>query len=224
MSDIKNKNNTIKKVINYFLNFKKKEKDKIVINENNDVIVYKNGLIHNENGPAIKYKDGSMGWYIKGKKHREDGPAMEYPDGYREWYINGIKITESEFNVWKTTTEGNGLFINDKGDKFWYKNDKLHREDGPAVESSESKQWWINGRLHRVNAPALEYSNFDKFWYFNGELHREDGPAMEYANGNQDWYQSGEKMAKEKIDAIKLYKNLKYDLPIKKQKSKNFKI
>ena len=43
----------------------------------------------------------------------------------------------------------------------WYKEDLLHREDGPAIEC-------VNG---------------DKFWYKEGELDRIDGPAIEYANG-----------------------------------------
>ena len=49
----------------------------------------------------------------------------------------------------------------DNGDKFWYLNGKLHREDGPAVECA----------------------NGDKSWFLNGKLHREDGPAIERANG-----------------------------------------
>jgi hypothetical protein len=54
----------------------------------------------------------------------------------------------------------------DDGSKYWYQNDKLHREDGPAVE-------WADG---------------SKYWYLNGERHREDGPAMEWANGIKQWY------------------------------------
>ena len=59
----------------------------------------------------------------------------------------------------------NGLFIDKYGDKYWYKDDRLHREDGPAVE-------WTNGT---------------KFWYFNGKHHREDGPAVEGAEGYKAW-------------------------------------
>jgi len=51
-----------------------------------------------------------------------------------------------------------------KGNKFWYKRGKLHREDGPAIE----------------------FANGHKAWYRNGTL-REDGPAREYANGNKCW-------------------------------------
>ena len=32
------------------------------------------------------------------------------------------------------------------GIKEWYLNDKLHREDGPAIEFSNGyKSWWLNG-------------------------------------------------------------------------------
>ena len=31
------------------------------------------------------------------------------------------------------------------GDKYWYLNDKLHREDGPAMEwANGSKSWFLN--------------------------------------------------------------------------------
>ena len=34
------------------------------------------------------------------------------------------------------------------GDKYWYRNDQLHREDGPAVERADGdKEWWLNGQL-----------------------------------------------------------------------------
>ena len=33
------------------------------------------------------------------------------------------------------------------GDKFWYLNDELHREDGPAIEWADgSKSWYLNGK------------------------------------------------------------------------------
>ena len=31
--------------------------------------------------------------------------------------------------------------------KHWYKNDKRHREDGPAIEDADgSKEWYKNGK------------------------------------------------------------------------------
>ena len=62
----------------------------------------------------------------------------------------------------------NGLYIDSYGDKRWYKEDKLHREDGPAVEGSNgSRSWYKNGNLHREDGPAVDYSNGYKAWYLN---------------------------------------------------------
>lgn len=37
------------------------------------------------------------------------------------------------------------------GNKTWFKNGKLHREDGPAIETSDgSKYWYFKGKLHFV--------------------------------------------------------------------------
>ena len=49
-------------------------------------------------------------------------------------------ITCIEDNVgWSTPIElANG--------KFWFLNNKLHREDGPAIEYvNGNKEWWLNG-------------------------------------------------------------------------------
>ena len=79
--------------------------------------------------------------------------------------------------------------INSNGDKHWYLNDELHREDGPAVEDVDGyKAWLLNGKLHREDGPAREWANGTKEWYLNGKIHREDGPAIEYANGDKFWY------------------------------------
>ena len=61
------------------------------------------------------------------------------------------------------------------GSKFWYLNDKYHREDGPAIE----------------------FANGDKSWYLNGKLHREDGPAIECVNGSKYWWLNDEKVTEE---------------------------
>lgn len=83
----------------------------------------------------------------------------------------------------------NGLYITKIRTKLYYLNDKLHREDGPAVEYIDGcKQWYINDKLHREDGPAVEYANGNKSWYLNGNLHREDGPAIEYINGNKSYY------------------------------------
>jgi len=64
----------------------------------------------------------------------------------------------------------NGIVVNPFGTKYWYKDDKRHREDGPAIE-------WADGEKH---------------WFKDGTLHREDGPAVEEADGDIGWYFQGE--------------------------------
>ncbi len=64
----------------------------------------------------------------------------------------------------------NGLHTGSDGTQYWYKEWKLHREDGPAII----------------------YTNGNQRWYKDGKLHREDGPAVIYPNGEQYWYKDGE--------------------------------
>jgi len=86
----------------------------------------------------------------------------------------------------------------DNGNKFWYLNDKLHREDGPAMEFADGyKAWFLNDNLHREDGPAIEYANGTKYWHLNGKCHREDGPAIEYANGDKYWYLNDKEVTEE---------------------------
>jgi len=86
------------------------------------------------------------------------------------------------------------------GNKEWWQNDILHRDDGPAVEYADGFKWWyLNGKLHRedinpetgLTMPAVEYTNGTKEWYLNGNLHRKDGPAVEFADGRTYYYING---------------------------------
>ena len=89
-------------------------------------------------------------------------------------------LKESNKPICRTTPDG---------DKYWYLNGKLHREDGPAVElTGNYKAWYLNDKLHREDGPAVEHANGDKEWFLNDKFHREDGPAIEYADGTKEWY------------------------------------
>ena len=84
------------------------------------------------------------------------------------------------------------------GDKCWYLNGKLHREDGPAIEyDNGANSWWLNDEKHREDGPAIEFVDGSKCWYLNGKLHREDGPAIERANGSKLWYLNDERLTEE---------------------------
>jgi hypothetical protein len=69
----------------------------------------------------------------------------------------------------------NGKLIDQFGNQQWFKDNKLHREDGPAVILPSIREWWINGRRHRVDGPAvIAYNNGYKEWWLNGfQLKRE---------------------------------------------------
>jgi len=71
----------------------------------------------------------------------------------------------------------NGLIVNSGGDKEWYLNGKLHREDGPAIEYVDGdKEWWLNGQRHREDGPAIElyFYDIDKRWWLNGKEYTQE--------------------------------------------------
>jgi hypothetical protein len=92
--------------------------------------------------------------------------------------------------------------VTDKyGNRFWFLNGLLHREDGPAVEWADgTKYWYINGQRHREDGPAIEYTDGWKEWYLNGKKMSEDGPAVEYANGTKEWWLNGEYLTEDEFN------------------------
>ena len=66
----------------------------------------------------------------------------------------------------------------------------LSKEDqtGCVKFSNGDKAWYKEGKLHREDGPAVEFANGSKEWYKENKLHREDGPAVEYANGNKEYW------------------------------------
>ena len=82
-----------------------------------------------------------------------------------EWWIKQIlRRWPNRQKLLASITEGRSYDV-----KYWYKDGKCHRDDGPGVECK----------------------NGDKYWYKNGECHRDDGPAMEFSNGVKHWYKEG---------------------------------
>jgi hypothetical protein len=43
------------------------------------------------------------------------------------------------------------------------------------VAPSGNKRWYLNDKLHREDGPAIEYADGDKSWYLNGEYVTEEG-------------------------------------------------
>lgn len=63
-----------------------------------------------------------------------------------------------------------GCHINEEGVKHYYLNDKLHREDGPAIEYPDDSPWWFINDEYRPNDDMPNESIINsKFWYLNGQ-------------------------------------------------------
>jgi hypothetical protein len=60
-----------------------------------------------------------------------------------------------------------------------------------TTDDEGNKFWWLNNRIHREDGPAIEFADGSKEWYLNGEHHRTDGPAVEYADGHKEWWLDG---------------------------------
>ena len=95
--------------------------------------------------------------------------------------------------------------VNDNGNKHWFQNNKLHRVDGPAIESADgNKEWFLNDKRHRVDGPAIELVDGTKRWFLNDKLHRTDGPAVEWAHGIKEWWLDGNKLTQAQwLEAVK---------------------
>ena len=43
----------------------------------------------------------------------------------------------------------------------------------PVIDINGNKKWYKGNKLHRTDGPAIEYADGDKLWYKNGKLHIE---------------------------------------------------
>ncbi len=90
--------------------------------------------------------------------------------------------------------------VNSANEEQWWKNGKLHREDGPAITNSGGRAWYLDGLLHRTDGPAIEsgiWQNNElivcrsEYWFW-GKLHREEGPAVIEIDGSHEYWLRGE--------------------------------
>lgn len=56
-------------------------------------------------------------------------------------------------------------YQDDEGGIYWYKNGKLHNDNGPAiVHKNGTKKYYCNGFLHNANGPAIVGFNVNKLF------------------------------------------------------------
>ena len=71
------------------------------------------------------------------------------------------------------TPDKNGCYITEDGTKHYYRNNGLHRLDGPASEWNGTKYWYRNNGLHRLDGPAVEKCDGSKLLYLFGIMYKE---------------------------------------------------
>ena len=71
------------------------------------------------------------------------------------------------------------------------------------ISPEGTKQWLVNNKLHREDGPAIECGDGRKYWYINGKRHRIDGPAVEFVNGNKQYYLNGKCYSFEEWDRLR---------------------
>jgi len=92
----------------------------------------------------------------------------------------------------------------------------MDKKRGLIIDSNGTKRWYCDDKLHRVDGPAIESANGAKVWYRDGKYHRVDGPAIEYYDGTKAWYIDGvkytfsewikvSKLSKDEISELVLY-------------------
>jgi len=150
---------------------------------------YLYGNLHREDGPALDWGNVQC-WCVHGQRHRKDGPAV-------------VHFNDPQFLELKDPETKSQGPVAVYGEKEWYLNDMLHRENGPAVvkqyeDGSIVTKWYLHGKQHRVDGPAV-VQHFDKVfcqaWFFNGKLHRVDGPAIiNHTTNVTEWWMYGQKI------------------------------
>lgn len=65
----------------------------------------------------------------------------------------------------------NGLTITDSGMRIWWRDDRIHRDSGPALITPDGSQFYYShGNIHRDSGPAVIRADGVKFYYFHGTL------------------------------------------------------
>jgi hypothetical protein len=88
----------------------------------------------------------------------------------------------------------NGMEQLPDGTILWYKDDELHKEDGPALVLPDGTMTWFRkGQVHSYNDQPAIITKDGKFkaWYDSGVRHRSDAPALIKEDGSESYYYLG---------------------------------
>lgn len=159
------------------------------------------------------------GWKTAGRKRKKAEKSVQpsyQPKQAFSYSISGLNAYRCYGYVVSKQTSGameyRGVYYlphRDNGPAYeyadgsykYYRDGKVHRDDGPAIFWAKSQQYkyFIEGVLTRRGGPAILTPTCE-YWYQNGKLHRDDGPAfVERENGvvRQEYYHNGVEVTKD---------------------------
>lgn len=84
-------------------------------------------------------------------------------------------------------------------EEVYYKNYKVHREDGPAYihYGTKVKQWLYKGKLHRLDGPAIEAEKKGIYGHYKSRM----------TNKYSEWYINGVMLGDEHQKKLSQFKN-----------------
>lgn len=136
----------------------------------------------------IKYKPGKKIQKVTLKETNHFASyemVLWYDEGelYSSFYVDYMPINGSDAMSYATKEIGYYKGVITEG--------VMHKDDGPAFISdiglkSEERTWFKLGKVHRLDGPAIE-SEPNNMWLVEGSLHREDGPAVVYNKDFRDY-------------------------------------
>ena len=59
------------------------------------------------------------------------------------------------------------------------------------IDAYGNKRWYVDGKIHREDGPAIILHTGTEIWCFDGEYHRLDGPAYIWVNSTPEWWFNG---------------------------------
>lgn len=182
-------------------------------------------LYHCDGVPAVIRPNGEKEWWRYGRKFKVEFPdgciqlfwddkldREEFPDGTKNYFVitkdkygNSYECYNDGKKLWggegwiRDSTKYDRWTVSPDGTTKWYKNNTLHRHDGPAIKRADgSEEWYTKGQLHRADGPAIKRADGSEEWhavlseYSKSALHRTDGPAIKRADGSEEWYTGGQ--------------------------------
>jgi len=162
--------------------------------ENNISKKYRNVSPITKNSILLTEKEEDV--YLNGQLDKAVGKTIIRRTVDENWFNE--KLNENIRHIVSEKLNMDGPIIqNHCINEEWFKNDKLHKIDGPAKKLEKgTEKWFFEGKLHRVDGPAVTTFTGTKKWYLNGKKHRLEGPALTYLDGRKFWYLSNKLVKK----------------------------